>query len=332
MEIKISATRSENNEPSIPKEGVIVSMTAIKYATSTRFESICHSTFSTFYLKKYILFVLIAILANLTVEAQLKAKDYVDQTSRGSACVWATKGTHVLWNATGFFYGVANKTYFITNNHVVGGKYMTDEYIRLHGRVMPTDSLPDSLHIRIYDTVLLSYFFANIPLFDGNNKRWLEFHDNPGDPSTLLDVVAIELRTSDSRSTLGTTRATAKDLVASNVILQPSQELFVIGFPTDAGQTMVYPIWKRGTIASEPNFFNLGNSKFYIDATTRQGMSGSPVYFRGSNYMTKDGRWVTEYGIREWLIGIYSAQSPDKELGVVTRFEKIALELSRLNP
>lgn len=41
----------------------------------------------------------------------------------------------------------------------------------------------------------------------------------------------------------------------------------------------VFPVWKRGSIASEPLFnINLGPA-ILVDAVTRRGMSGSPVLY-----------------------------------------------------
>jgi hypothetical protein len=60
--------------------------------------------------------------------------------------------------------------------------------------------------------------------------------------------------------------------------LYPSLDVYVLGFPlgmTGGGQ---FPIWKRGTIASEPSIDLDGLPKFHIDTATRKGMSGAPVY------------------------------------------------------
>src|SRR5690242_7246944 len=64
-------------------------------------------------------------------------------------------------------------------------------------------------------------------------------------------------------------------------------KLFVIGYPQNTEN--FYPIWKSGTIASEPNLMPLGIPFFYIDATTRKGMSGSPVVFRDNKISDPKG-------------------------------------------
>ena len=46
----------------------------------------------------------------------------------------------------------------------------------------------------------------------------------------------------------------------------------------------MFPIWKRGSIASEPEIPIDGKPMFYIDTATRQGMSGAPVFAQTSGF------------------------------------------------
>lgn len=57
-------------------------------------------------------------------------------------------------------------------------------------------------------------------------------------------------------------------------------DVFVLGYPRgiDGGQGL--PIWKRGTIASEPLIPVEGMPLLLVDTATRQGMSGAPVVAR----------------------------------------------------
>jgi len=55
-------------------------------------------------------------------------------------------------------------------------------------------------------------------------------------------------------------------------------DVFVLGFPRDISGGWKFPIWKRGSIASDPSEDIDGLPLIFIDTATREGMSGSPVY------------------------------------------------------
>jgi hypothetical protein len=82
----------------------------------------------------------------------------------------------------------------------------------------------------------------------------------------------------------------------------------IIGFPFGLASYKALPIWKTGSIASETSvpFQNL--PCFLIDAATRGGMSGSPVYavFRGT-YPAESGGIVMKDECSRFM-GIYSGR------------------------
>ena len=103
-------------------------------------------------------------------------------------------------------------------------------------------------------------------------------------------------------------------------IYKPSvgDDCFILGYPkglTGAGNT---PIWKRGSIASEPNLDLKEEPLVLVDSATRQGMSGSPVIARHSGIHTKGGQISADtiIGTAQSFLGIYSGRTDDDELGV----------------
>jgi hypothetical protein len=101
-----------------------------------------------------------------------------------------------------------------------------------------------------------------------------------------------------------------------NVYPGVGTEVFVLGYPKGAASSGIFPIWKRGSVASEPqapitlNGLDYKNA-FYIDALTKAGMSGAPVICLpkvGDYFHTEDGA-TTE--IREavpYIIGVYAGR------------------------
>ena len=252
----------------------------------------------------------------------------VDFNSLASIPIQAQKGRKPLWNGTGFFLKVNDIIYLITNNHVVGGKYHIDEFNRNNKNSLLKDTLPDILKIRLYDKKIGSYKYESLGLEDlKGNFLYTKIYENEKDINTLLDVVAIPI--TGTNSIVPNIKINIYDSTSIGKIkLYNSQQLFVVGFPQNFSN--FYPIWKNGTIASEPNFTSIGNSTFYIDATTRKGMSGSPVLFRNNIIIDPKEGISFLSGVTTMLIGIYSAQNFDSELGLVTRIETIYKTLLNL--
>lgn len=79
-------------------------------------------------------------------------------------------------------------------------------------------------------------------------------------------------------------------LAEVDMIPMPALPISVIGYPLGLAAGESWPIWKTGHIASDPDIdFQVDRPAFLIDATTRSGMSGSPVVLRQDNYIQKNG-------------------------------------------
>lgn len=107
------------------------------------------------------------------------------------------------------------------------------------------------------------------------------------------------------------------------------QDVFILGYPLDPGLSGGLPIWKRGSIATEPNHMLPSLPRLLVDAATREGMSGSPVIARTmGQYMTIHRQWTMwgKIGIRR--IGVYSGRygadlQDQAQLGIVWRMELV---------
>jgi len=97
-----------------------------------------------------------------------------------------------------------------------------------------------------------------------------------------------------------------------------AQDIFVIGFPEALTAGSGTPIWKRGTVASEPYLTIEDRPCFLIDSATKNGLSGSPVVAKFENpavrvlptETTKGGMLVghqSEFG----FCGLYTSRLPE---------------------
>lgn len=95
-------------------------------------------------------------------------------------------------------------------------------------------------------------------------------------------------------------------------------DAFILGFPKGIAHQQLLPIWKRGSIATEPQIPHEGLPVFLLDTATREGMSGAPVLLRSySGYGKADGSSVLGTGPFTRFIGVYSGRfGADDELAV----------------
>lgn len=143
----------------------------------------------------------------------------------------------------------------------------------------------------------------------------------------LVDAVAVEIEE------LGETKvvpANSDSLNLDNLSLLPGMDVFVLGYPRGIRGGGRFPIWKRGSIASEPDVHIDDLPKFYIDTATREGMSGAPVYAQESGFWAPEGKKLPEGGVfgkGNRFIGIYSGRAGEDsflaQLGIVWKEEAI---------
>jgi hypothetical protein len=93
-------------------------------------------------------------------------------------------------------------------------------------------------------------------------------------------------------------------------------DCFILGHPEGITGPVFTPVWKRGSIATEPH---PNQPTFLVDSATRQGMSGSPVIARHSGLLglSDDGKLSGDsvIGTCENFVGIYSGRLGNDELG-----------------
>jgi hypothetical protein len=119
-----------------------------------------------------------------------------------------------------------------------------------------------------------------------------------------VDVVAIPL-TGDLSSF---------DFYSMNKMGSPDLEVrigmdvFVLGYPFGHGKTGL-PVWKRGSIASEPDLVPHVEKYLRVDTASRPGMSGSPVILRTyGTHLTQGNNVHLTAGAANKFIGVYSGR------------------------
>lgn len=232
----------------------------------------------------------------------------VDPFSAMSAKLSLSCNGHVIASATGFVWKRRNRHYIISNWHVYSGRNCyTGQPEHRHG------AIPDRIEAKIAiesKNHRYRWVTVSVDLLDHEkNVTWLQ-HPMLGQD---IDIAALKLPLHDSEGQLV---AISSELAAVDMKLFVGSDVYILGFPCGISKQGNLPIWKRGSVASEPDFPFDGLPLFVVDTATREGMSGSPVFFRANDYADEKGdRWQT-FWPKTKFIGIYSGRYGGKdELG-----------------
>lgn len=221
-----------------------------------------------------------------------------------------------LGNGTGFVVKKNDLFYLITNWHAVHGR-SAETLQPLHSSM----ALPDQMTIVFHrKDALGSWVLAQFSLIRPNGQPgWLE-HSRGHE----IDVVAIPL---DSLVSTEQIKYYDLDLALGDVDMVPecAMSASIIGFPRGKTSAGYFPIWKTGHVASDYDLDYGGTPCFLIDATVREGMSGSPVFLRSSNFKKKDGSRELLVGPPQVrFLGVYSGRIEElSEIGRVWKPETI---------
>ncbi|HEY5798280.1 MAG TPA: trypsin-like peptidase domain-containing protein [Bosea sp. (in: a-proteobacteria)] len=185
----------------------------------------------------------------------------------------------VIETGTGFWFRPSREAlYLVTNWHVVTGRKPQTPSLSSSG------AIPTKLVARVHHEVGPGEINPNqiaeltLPLNDptGEAPQWLEH-------PTLrhrADVVALRVENIERFETLAIRAIGDEDIFdrTPKYIPQVMHDVFVLGYPWGlAGGTPALPIYKKGSIASEPGLSQGGLPRFLIDCRSARGMSGSPV-------------------------------------------------------
>lgn len=227
----------------------------------------------------------------------------------------------ILAYGTAFIYEFNEKNYLITNWHnVTGINPVTKKNLGKHG------GIPDLLEFKllIQQSPHLKWKSFSINLYDNNLSDWLihpEFKEQ-------IDVVAIEIEIPDDFE--GLIKPINK-IKFDKFKLEVSDDVFILGFPYHSKGLGSFPIWKKGSVATEPGLNVKELPLILIDTASRSGMSGAPVIYRRTGiHGGKDGKITPDMfiGQIQGFVGIYSGRilgksELDAQLGMVWKKEVI---------
>jgi hypothetical protein len=218
-----------------------------------------------------------------------------------------------LGEATGFIWKRRERFYLITNWHVVS---LVDLFTKK--LLLQTGSRPNKL--RCHFLVRVGQYERDqidIAIRDENDSPlWLTHCAHHGQ---AIDIVALPLDYEALKTRVSL--LPVNELAPGKIAIMVGMDVFILGYPFGS-KPPAFPVWKRGSIASEPDLVRASTGYYLVDTASRPGMSGSPVILRSwSNHILESNMWTTNNDQRpiDRIIGVYSGRlrPKDAQVGLV---------------
>lgn len=213
-------------------------------------------------------------------------------------------------SATAFVWKHGPQHYLITNWHVVSGR---NAYTGQQETPATPDMLRCLFNVRVGDFGKQQW---DIRIRDDNHKPlWLI---RPG-IARSVDVVAIPIPMTGNEPVMD--MYPINTLLSKPLKIKIGMDVFILGYPF-GNAPPAFPVWKRGSIASEPDIVRMTTGHYLVDTASRPGMSGAPVILRDwtNNYVDGSVRALTDRPATNFL-GVYSgrmrAASDEAQIGLV---------------
>lgn len=236
------------------------------------------------------------------------------RADEGGARTAEAHGTGFIWESVGVWY-------LITNVHNLTGWNYTANCALSDMAFTPTN-IDFNLGVWALDPQGARRWYRrgwSLPLSSDDGPNWLVHPIH----RELVDVAALQLCAVPDDEAL---RVLSIDGFATTPInlhrwdrfdVSAGDDAFVLGFPFNMSGGH-FPIWKRASIATEPDIDLEGLPKLLLDTATRKGMSGSPVLHVRRGLTNPSGTFGDDSIIGEatGFLGIYSGRIGEDPLGV----------------
>lgn len=254
-------------------------------------------------------------LSLCTVPLELYFKDAQNETQLG-------QGTAFVWHTPRM------GGYLVTNWHVLSGRnFFTGENLDRKNGGRPTvvralfDIKKGSFDRRRWDFRIRD---------EEDRPLWL-IHQNRKVDIAVLPIEAVIRPSSDPNVLIYPPLYPVNQLADAPIPIRVGMDVFILGYPFPI-ELPGYPVWKRGSIASEPDLSGLMSALgsemkqvdyMLVDTASRPGMSGAPVIRRSwwnheleASYPAVTGKPIDRF------IGVYSGRAktekPDEaQIGLV---------------
>jgi len=222
----------------------------------------------------------------------------VEHISMITTNVVLLKGDTIVSQGTGFYaalQGSENNSvlFLVTNFHVLTGSSPSEKKPPIG------DNIVFYFHTDEINTGKLKEI--RLPLFTKRgDPTWISNKNYPDADVAIIPIPSILYK--DCKIFCIT-----EDWTKAPIKIRPTSRVTLVGYPYGlSDKTNALPIWKTGSIASEPKVDFDGKPLFVIDISAFPGMSGSPAFAisYGTYEMEQGG---TSVGSVQKFLGIYAS-------------------------
>lgn len=221
----------------------------------------------------------------------------IDHISLCTTPIFLYKADKPVSLGTGFFYAYQDLNvqvlYLITNYHVLTGSSP------LENKPCIGDTI--ALQFHISDTEPGKIKTVRLPLFTKNEKPiWITSSSCP--EADLAVIPLVDPLYQDCK-----VRYISAEWAKGDLKVRPTTNVALVGYPYGFyDMKNALPIWKTGSVASEPDVDFDGKPLFLVDVSAFPGMSGSPVFGVSPHgvYESKEGAIKIGVNLKTFL-GIY---------------------------
>jgi len=208
----------------------------------------------------------------------------------------------VVSHGSGCFWRHNRHVYLLTARHVLTGRSPFDDTI-----LSTTGYVPQRITVFPTRIFLNEWQRGSITIdIDQAQPNWLQ---DPNFDELRTDIAAI-LLFEDENSEIRCVNDEPD--IFESIYTLVGMECSVVGYPTPLFTDLMTPIWRRGSIASEPRLPLDGKPMFLLDAATSPGFSGAPVFRQhfGPLPIHRNGELTMQLdNIRKIsLVGIYAGR------------------------
>jgi len=227
----------------------------------------------------------------------------IDHLSLSTTPIFLLDNDKIVSQGTGFYYvhqeDKINVLYLITNYHVLTGSSPTEK------KSNKGNSIIFQFHQSEEDLGKIKS--VKLSLYTKNNKPiWVQ---NSSLPEADLAVIPLPISIYQDFKI----NCISAKWAESNLKVRPTTRITLIGYPYgfyDKKNSL--PIWKTGSIASEPEIDFENKPLFLIDVSAFPGMSGSPVFAISYGTYEQEEGGTAVGNIRKFL-GIYASMQMVRE-------------------
>jgi len=214
--------------------------------------------------------------------------------------------------ATAFVWRRGQQHYLITNWHVVTGRnaqtgvleaIVQPDMLRAHFNTRIMDFGKKQIDIKIRDDDNRPLWYAHPTRQRGSDLAAIPLPIDGNDP--IVNMYPINSLKSEA-----------------DLAVRIGMDVFILGYPFGYSPPG-FPVWKRGSIASEPDLVHFGAGYHLVDTASRPGMSGAPVIRRswGTHFLEGDAI-SSDSTPQSKFIGVYSGRlytsdKSDAQIGMV---------------